>query len=312
MIAMRSRVLALSVVLAGTLVGNGLSPALAQEAAGDADPAIAAAEKQAEAYMKAFNGGDADALAALFAADAAYSVGDAEAIVGREAIKERSAAFFEEAPERELKIVVQSARFLTPDVLVEKGISMLAVGDGYPEATRYSATHVKKDGKWQIADVEETVLPPADEAAEALSTLSWMIGEWKSATEGVSAVADARWVLQGRFINRNFTIDRGEDEDALQGAELIGYDVPRGEIRSWTFDSEGGFGEATWRQEGNKWLVTAKSSLPDGSESSAQHVFTVVDKDRFTVESINRMVDGEALPNTDEVEVVRVKEAAGN
>jgi hypothetical protein len=45
--------------------------------------------------------------------------------------------------------------------------------------------------------------------------------------------------------------------------------------------------------------------LPDGRKSSAVNILTKVDDNTFTWQSIQRYVDGELLPNVDEVVVVR-------
>lgn len=285
------------------LLAGSFSIGHAQEKA-EEDAAAGIALAQSAAYAEAFNKNDASGVAALFTEDAEYTIDTGETIVGRAEIMAQSSAFFRDQPEHRLDLVVTSARLLTPDVLVEKGLATVSLPEEIPTTTRYAATHVRREGKWLIADLEETTLPSPDPGVEALAALEWMIGSWKDNAEGIDASSTARWVLNGRFINRNFTIDRG-DEDPFSGAELIGYDAPRDQIRSWTFDSEGGFGEAIWRREANKWLVIAKSALPDGSESTAQHVFTLIDDDTFTVESVNRTLAGEALPNTDPVEVVR-------
>jgi hypothetical protein len=100
------------------------------------------------------------------------------------------------------------------------------------------------------------------------------------------------------------TIARDED-DTMEATEVIGYDPVAGQVRSWIFDSDGGFGEGLWRREGNKWLIAFRATSPDGTTSSAEHVLTFVDEQKFTWESINRQSDGEALPNIDKIEVVR-------
>ena len=33
---------------------------------------------------------------------------------------------------------------------------------------------------------------------------------------------------------------------------------------TWTFDSEGGFGDATWTRDGKKWVVETSAMTPDG------------------------------------------------
>jgi hypothetical protein len=96
-----------------------------------------------------------------------------------------------------------------------------------------------------------------------------------------------------------------EGRNTIDGTEVIGYDPVKGRLRSWVFDSEGGFGEGAWTQEGNKWIVSSKATAPDGSQSSSQHIITKIDDNKYTWESINRVRDGEVLPNLDKIEVIR-------
>jgi hypothetical protein len=78
-----------------------------------------------------------------------------------------------------------------------------------------------------------------------------------------------------------------------------GWDSETQEIRSWVFDSDGGFGDRFWTEEGkgNRWQIEAVNTLPDGSQSPAVHVITKVDDDHYTWESGNRSVDGLLLPS---------------
>jgi hypothetical protein len=80
----------------------------------------------------------------------------------------------------------------------------------------------------------------------------------------------------------------------------------RQQIRSWIFDSNGGFGESTWVSDGEDWLIRASNVLPDGSRSTAENVLTKVDDNKFTWESQNRTLNGEPQPSLDKTEVQRV------
>ncbi len=292
-----------SMKLHAAALAAALLPALAF--AQDAAPsdALKASQEQADAYLAAFNKGDAKAVAALYAEDARFHADDGSA-TGRAAIQDELAAFFVKNKGAKLALSIDAARFLTPDVLIEDGTS--AVGDGM---TRYTVTYVKKAGKWLIADLTETALaaPDAapDAAAQALGELAWMAGSWQDKSSGAKVETRVDWTKNGSFLRRSFTVTR-ENEEPVEGTELIGYDATSGQVRSWVFDSAGGFGEGLWRREGNKWLVHAKATAPDGSVSTAQHVITHIDDKKFTWESINRQSGGEALPNLDKVEVIRV------
>ena len=94
----------------------------------------------------------------------------------------------------------------------------------------------------------------------------------------------------------------------MEGAQFVGWDPVAGQIRSWTFDSEGGIGEGLWTQDGNRWLVKASFVLADGSRASALNVYTQVDDDTIRWQSTNREIAGELQPNIPEVTVVRQKE----
>lgn len=266
------------------------------------DEAEKAAQAQTDSYVAAFNKGDAEALAAMYSEDAQYSNEDGTVISGREDIARNLEDFFAENKGAELDVQIESARFLTSDVLIEKGLA--SVGD---ETTRYVCNYVKKDGNWLISDLSETTLPPSDAAAAALEDLGWMVGNWKDASPDVKVTTTVDWTKNHHFLRRSISINRDEDEGPMEATEVIGYDPVSEGIRSWVFDSEGGFGEGTWSREGNKWLVSFKATAPDGTTSSAQHIITYVDDNKFLWESINRQSEGEALPNIDKIEVVRAE-----
>lgn len=92
---------------------------------------------------------------------------------------------------------------------------------------------------------------------------------------------------------------------ALEGTQVVGWDPIESRIRSWTFDSEGGFGEGHWIQDGNRWLVKTSYVLASGERASALNVFTYVDQNTFRWQSIDREIAGELQPNIPEVTVVR-------
>ena len=258
-----------------------------------------ACKTQIDAYTAAFNKGDVKALAALYAEDAQYTNEDGGTAVGRAAVVEGLTKFFANNKDTKLVMQIESARFLSPDVLIEKGLA--TIGD---DTTRYVCNYVKKDGAWLISELSETTLPPGDAAAAALDDLGWMVGSWKDNSPGVTVATTVAWTKNKHFIRRSISVTR-EGAETMEATEVIGYDPVAGGIRSWVFDSEGGFGEGSWKREDNKWLVSFKGTAPNGSMSTAQHVITFLDEKKYTWESINRQRDGEVLPSLDKVEVVR-------
>ena len=261
--------------------------------------AASTSKAQTDAYVAGFNKGDSKALAAIYAEDVQYTADDGATVTGREAVVENLTKFFAKNKGASLSLEVESARFLTPDVLLEKGFA--TVND---ETTRYVCSYVKKDGVWLISELNETTLPPVDAASAALSDLGWLVGTWEDNSPGVTVTSTVDWTNNSHFLRRSFTIDR-EGGDSTTATEVIGYDPVAGAVRSWMFDSDGGFGEGSWKREGNKWMNSYSATSPDGSTSSAQHILTFIDEKKYTWESVNRQSEGEVLPNIDKINVVR-------
>ena len=114
----------------------------------------------------------------------------------------------------------------------------------------------------------ETAVAPS--AAESkLQELEWLLGDWKHENEGGSTEIHGQWINNGRFISRSFKV-RGNDGDELSGTQIIGWDPSAGVIRSWSFDSQGGFQQGVWHRDGERWLVKVNAVLPDGSVGSRE------------------------------------------
>ncbi len=266
-----------------------------------------AIRENARLYAEAFNRGDAGALAALWSEEGVYIDTDTgERLSGRAAI----AAHFQAALQAEvrptIRVEVTSVRFVTPDVALEDGFVHLSVPDGSQAGTSYSAVSVRKEGRWLLDSVRETTLPPPLTSFDHLQPLAWLVGEWSDGSGGDTAVHSVfRWAAEGAFLTHTFTavVEGGIDQ---RGTQIIGWDPAGNRIRSWMFDSDGGFGEGVWTQEGNRWVVHATSTLPDGRHGSAINIYQRVDDNHFTWKSTARHVGERLLPNSDEVQVSRV------
>jgi hypothetical protein len=156
------------------------------------------------------------------------------------------------------------------------------------------------------AAVEVPETTAADNAAQAspLEALDWMVGTWLDEGEDATVVTECAWTKNRKFLKRSFKVKVDEDV-TLEGDQFVGWDPLAGQIRSWTFDSEGGFGEGLWIQDGDQWLVKASFVLADGSRASSLNVYTHVNDDTIRWQSTNREIAGELQPNIPEVTVVR-------
>lgn len=269
----------------------------------DADRKAIAA--MAESYVAAYNRGDAQALAAHWAPAGEYiSRNTGEKISGREALEKDFAALFADDKSARIEVLIDSLRFLTRDVAVEEGSATITQRGELPTKTSYTAIHVKKDGKWLIDSIRETVLAAPSSNYDKLKELEWMIGTWVDDDENATVETTCSWTKNRNFLLRQFKVSV-KDRVEMEGTQIIGYDAAAGRIRSWVFDSDGGFGVGVWSKEGNRWIVKASGTQAGGQRTSAVHIITYGSENSFTWQSVGREVDGEVLPNIDEFKVVR-------
>jgi uncharacterized protein (TIGR02246 family) len=266
-------------------------------------PELKAAQDRAQAYIAAYNKGDAKTLANFYAEDVDYIDQDGVEVKGREAIQKLLAENFQANPGIALDLTIDEVKLLTPDVLVNRGVATVTPPDGAAVATRYVAIDIKKGDQWQISQLTETDAP-APTAYSQLQALEWLVGNWENKAGDQTVQTKITWAGDKNFLVRKFNV-KGSEQDETNGWEIIGWDPERHQIRSWIFDSNGGFGESTWVNDGEHWLIQASNVLPDGSHSTAEHVLTRVDDNKFSWESQNQSLDGDPQPSLDKIDVER-------
>ncbi|MCE9548403.1 MAG: SgcJ/EcaC family oxidoreductase [Planctomycetia bacterium] len=264
-----------------------------------------AIRRAAHDYVKAFEKGDAKALAALWAPKAVYINSETgQKFEGRSAIEGAFRDMFKKSGSAKIKVSVQQVRLVAPTVGIEDGVATVIRADEEPSESSYTAVYIKQDGKWLIDSVRETELPPPPGATEHLEPLAWLIGKWVDQDDDADIHSTYAWTANKAFITHAFTVRIG-DQINLRGMQIIAWDPAAKRIRSWAFDSTGGFAEGKWRQDGDRWIIQSDSTLADGKKGSAVNVLKKVDDDHYTWKSSARQIDGEMQPNIDEVPVVR-------
>ena len=268
---------------------------------------LAEIRETAKQFVAAFNAGDADAIAALWAENADYRDETGLSFHGRDAIRQAYADAFAATPGQKIEVLVESVRLITPDLAVEDGVAEVSpLPPGPPAEGRYTATHVRTDGKWRLASVREWREEVESKYAH-LQPLEWLIGTWTAKSPGRTSETTFEWTRNKNFIKRTFTIKLGdEDYTITKGTQLIGYDPSRDEIRSWLFDSESGFAEAVWSVEGGRIVGQSSCVLSDGSTAQSTEILTRVDDNEFTFQSVNRTIERESVADGDLITAVRV------
>jgi len=280
-------------------------------AADDTAPADQSADEAAirtncDKYVESYNRRDSKTMASMWSPDAVYLEPDTgERIEGRDNIAKFFDDVFAGMEDAKLAVSIESIDFVSPNVAIEKGSAIVTYTDFPPEETTYSAVHVKRDGKWYLDRVsEEEVTAPPPSHYEQLKQLEWLVGSWVDSDENATIETEIEWTKNRNFLRRSFAVVIGDQID-MSGVQIIGWDPAENQIRSWVFDSEGGFGEATWTRQDDQWYIQNSSTLADGRKASSRNILTYVDDNAFRWSSVNREVDGELLPNVEEVTVVR-------
>jgi uncharacterized protein (TIGR02246 family) len=267
-------------------------------------PETAAIQKALDAFAAAFNRADARASAARFTTAAEYTDETGEITRGRDAIQQELEGLFADMPGLKLALAEQSFRLIRPDVGMARGTATVTAPEGGSADGTFTAIFVKEGGEWRIDSLQEGVPPPAPAAAAELEQLGWLIGEWTDTDEDATIRTVGAWTKNRTFITRSFTVEVDGQVD-LEGTQVIGWDPAAERIRSWVFDSDGGFSEEVWTRKGNRWIITSLGVLPDGGRASAVNILTQLDENRATWQSTERDSDGELLPDVKPVTLIR-------
>jgi uncharacterized protein (TIGR02246 family) len=269
-------------------------------------PDLAAVRQTAEGFVKAFNAGDAKALATFWSKDGEYIGPEGTTLHGRAAIETGYTEFFKEHPKARLEFHPESLRLMGRLIAIGQGVARVQVpGDSKPSDSRYSVLHVREDDGWKLASVHEWIPDAADMVS--LKNLEWLIGDWEAKTGNVDVQSRYAWDDDKVYLRCNYTLKK-DGKAIASGMQIFGKD-PSGGIRSWIFDKSGSHGESNWLPDDDRWQIESVGTLPDGSQVTAKNILIPLGRDAFTWQALERTADGVALPGTPPVRVTRVKGA---
>jgi uncharacterized protein (TIGR02246 family) len=262
----------------------------------------AAIRKAIADYCEAFNKGDVQTIANYWAQDAEY-IGEAGGETkGRAAISALFRKFLTENKGAKMNLTVKSIKFLRSDVALGDGTSEVTTAEG-TEKGRFTAAWVKADGQWLLSSARD--LPSEGDAASPTQGLQWLAGEWQSEGGRTPVTVTGRPVLGKMFMQLEFAIKRPDGD--LTVLYLFGYDPVTEQLKSWTFDSAGGYGEALWVREGNQWTGQAIGVLPDGGSGTTTYIVKFVDDNNFVLQMRDREVAGQPLSDSETKYVRKAK-----
>ncbi len=265
----------------------------------------AAIRETGDTYEKAYDAGDAKAIAAHFTTDAEYVDEQGNVHQGREAIEAAMTAYFAENSGSQIEINIDSLRFVSAGVVVEDGTTTVTPKDNAePITSRYTAVHVKTNGKWLAASVRDHAPKDRRQHRAQLQQLGWLRGDWVDESDDSVVLFSCEAVDGGNFLLRKFIIQIAGQE-AMSGTQRIGWDPLTGKLRAWIFDSEGGYSDGSWHRDGNRWVFKSTGVTADGQTASSTSIYTFVNEHTMTWQSVNHEIAGVQLPDSELVTIVR-------
>jgi uncharacterized protein (TIGR02246 family) len=282
-----------------------LNPAIAQD-----EPATTEIRDNSSKLASAFNAAKVDDLAAMFMPRGELIDEQGTVHKGQDAIKELLTKFFTKFPGTQMEIISDSIRLVGP-VAIQEGTRFTTAKDGSNASVRFVAILTKTEQGWRIASIrdfaDESI--PAATPGELLQPLEWLVGDWINEGADARVKISYKWSEDNNFIIGDIVVTNN-DQSIMKSSQRIGWDPILGKPRSWVFDSDGGFAEATWTQTEAGWVVQSSAVMPDGLTGSANVTITLGENGRYVMSGKNRLIGNSQEPDY-EITVVKHPPAVG-
>ncbi len=254
-----------------------------------------------KAYLDASDRGDAASLLNMWTAEGDFIDASGARFNAREMLKESSAAAGStpraEGSNPRAEPSATSLRFVAPNVAIEDGATgEVALSDGRVMQGRFTAIWVNQGGKWLLDGLRESVVE-APALDKRLAPLAWMLGEWVGANGDTEILVSAHPSDAGKYLVREFLVRRPGGE-SMTGAQRIGWDPVKKQLKAWTFDSQGGAGEGVWRREGDQWVLEVKHTMPNGVTVTMDNAYQALGDDQFLWTVQPQSIDGQEVAPT--------------
>lgn len=265
-----------------------------------------AIEKLSKEMIQAYDKRDAAAIAEHWTAEGEFIPNDGEPLRGRAEVQKAYAEFFKTLKGKpKLEIQSDDLRFLSPDTAVAEVTLRLKNDEGEVVASSWRNTLlVREGGQWKIAMVREWDRDVSTDTS--LKELEWLIGTWQASSKEREVTTTYEWDENKAFLRGKYTVKEG-GKVIESGLQMIGKDNAEGTIRSWVFQSDGGFGGGVWTREGNKWTVDVHGVTPDGKELTATSVYVHLGPSAYTWQAVDQELDGVSIADTQPIKVTKQK-----
>jgi uncharacterized protein (TIGR02246 family) len=291
--------LAATVVAIPSFRGQGQPPAAKGEQA---------VRQAARGYIEAMNKGDLNGVMAHIEPDADFIDEDGKTTRGQDALRARFKTMLLNLKGSKIGGKTYSVKFLKPDVALLDGSLEVTAADGTRDSNRYALVWVRSGDKWRISSARD--LPAEVEDVPSLPytqlrSLEWLVGDWVDEGGKGAVKIQCKWAPNKGFLLMDYVV-KNESGDPLLVSQRIGWDPVNNRLRSWVFDSTGGFGESYWQRDGNKWVAGTTIILADGGVGGATNIYEFKNDNSFHYRSVDRDVDGQPVADV-ETRFVRKK-----
>ena len=262
-----------------------------------------AVRKTAKDLNEAYNRHEPDKIAALWAEDGVlFHPLTGETSTGRQEILDYYKKEFAKNKDSKADVAVDSVDFEGPDNATIKGFLRVYTKEEPPTQSAFRAQLELEKGKWVFQDITDINLEPAPSNFEHLKPIDWLVGDWTDKDENTEINFNLKWDKYKNFLIQRFT-SKVLGQEQIEGQQIIGWDPVKKKIRSWVFDSDGGYGEGFWDNKDKSLFANMIYTLPDGRKASATLIYTKIDDRSYTFSAVGRDVDGEILPDIEPVVV---------
>lgn len=258
----------------------------------------AAVTESAKQFVADYNKHDPRAAASGFTRTAEFITENGTTIRGRDAIERHFAAVFSAFPQAHIDLQVESVHLVTSNVAIEEGqVEFVGSPKAPAETSRYVAVHVLEGDNWLLArtrDFSTAAVPRSNH--DRLRELEWLVGEWMEEGEDALIATACRWSDDRNYLLQEFTIRVG-GQPPVTGSTRIGWDPITQQIKSWTFDSDGGYSEGLWTRGNAQWVLKSRGVTHLGCHHSGTSILRRVDSSTLSWESRDRVEAGELVPD---------------
>jgi uncharacterized protein (TIGR02246 family) len=259
--------------------------------------------QSAQEFVDAYNRADASAIAAEWTEDGEYKIGR-ESLKGRAAIAAEYKEQFKAHPGSKMKVDVKSVRLIAPTVAIEEGTASVSdSSNGPPSSSDYTALHVKQGDKWLMLIVRDSETPNV-EFDRDLKELAWMVGDWTASSDKAKIELKCTWMANKNFLRLEITV-HGGNGDIPGGVQVISRHPQSGDLVSWFFSANGGFGTGVWHRDGSRWIIQTEGVAADGTPTAATNILYRANDNVVSWQSTRRFLGDKALPNIKELVIER-------